>query len=154
MQDDEDTNVTANEWIEFFQQEADNEVPDICQDLSQYGWRTSGSGTARGKDSGPEDCYCGAICTCMRRFGSRRHTHRSSLRASWIRARKDLRETEGDEYWRQLCIRRHPGIDAMDLSGSDEEAWEAHVRKQVQIHEDRVRQLREEGLRRVGLGSG
>ena len=89
----------------------------------------------------------------MRRFGSRRHTHRTSLRASWIRARKDLRETDEDEYWRRLCIIRHPGIDEMDLSRSDEEAWEAHLRKQVQVHEDRVRQLREEGLRRVGLGA-
>eukprot|EP00972_Heterocapsa_arctica_P012795 1881120-Heterocapsa_arctica.AAC.1 len=41
----------------------------------------------------------------------------------------------------------------MDLSGSDEEAWEAHVQEQIQNHKERVRELREQGLRRVGLGS-
>eukprot|EP00972_Heterocapsa_arctica_P008792 1289924-Heterocapsa_arctica.AAC.1 len=43
-QDEADVNTTAEEWINFFQQEADDEIPDICQDTSQYGWRTSGSG--------------------------------------------------------------------------------------------------------------
>eukprot|EP00972_Heterocapsa_arctica_P035711 5252966-Heterocapsa_arctica.AAC.1 len=76
MQDEDDANVTANEWIEFFQQEAENEVPDICQDVTQHEWRSSGSGSASGKDSVTEDCDCGAICTCRRRHGgSRRHTH-------------------------------------------------------------------------------
>eukprot|EP00972_Heterocapsa_arctica_P044629 6586887-Heterocapsa_arctica.AAC.1 len=85
----------------------------------------------------------------MRRFhGKRRHTHQSSLRASWIRARKDFTESEGDEYWRQLCIRRHPGIEAMDISCGDEDAWEAHVQAQIRNHEQRVMELREQGLRR------
>eukprot|EP00972_Heterocapsa_arctica_P106523 15691836-Heterocapsa_arctica.AAC.1 len=42
----------------------------------------------------------------------------------------------------------------MDLTRSDKEAWEDHLDRQVQSHKDRVRQLREEGLQRVGLGPG
>eukprot|EP00972_Heterocapsa_arctica_P081461 12007878-Heterocapsa_arctica.AAC.1 len=61
MQDEEDANGTANGWIEFFQQPAENEVPDICQDATQHEWRSSGSGTPSGKDSEEEGCYCGAI---------------------------------------------------------------------------------------------
>eukprot|EP00972_Heterocapsa_arctica_P052639 7746731-Heterocapsa_arctica.AAC.1 len=98
LQDEEDTEATAKEWINFFQQPADNEVPDICMESDQFVWRSSGSGTTSGKDSDKEgSCMCGAICPCLRRYGGkRRHTHRSSLRASWIRARRDLRESEGD----------------------------------------------------------
>eukprot|EP00972_Heterocapsa_arctica_P066708 9844268-Heterocapsa_arctica.AAC.1 len=33
-QDESDVNTTTEEWINFFQQEADDEVPDICLDTS------------------------------------------------------------------------------------------------------------------------
>ena len=45
-QDESDANTMAEEWIEFFQQEANHEIPDICQDTSQYDRRTSGSGVS------------------------------------------------------------------------------------------------------------
>eukprot|EP00972_Heterocapsa_arctica_P063960 9435920-Heterocapsa_arctica.AAC.1 len=41
----------------------------------------------------------------------------------------------------------------MDMCCGDEDAWEAHIQVQIQNHEQRVRELREQGLRRVGLGS-
>eukprot|EP00972_Heterocapsa_arctica_P087835 12952080-Heterocapsa_arctica.AAC.1 len=45
LQDEEDTDATAREWIEFFQQPADNEIPEFCMDTRQHEWRSSGSGT-------------------------------------------------------------------------------------------------------------
>eukprot|EP00972_Heterocapsa_arctica_P082071 12095681-Heterocapsa_arctica.AAC.1 len=41
----------------------------------------------------------------------------------------------------------------MDISRGDEEAWEAHVHTQIRKHDQRVKELREQGLRRVGLGT-
>eukprot|EP00972_Heterocapsa_arctica_P036124 5315704-Heterocapsa_arctica.AAC.1 len=64
MQDEADTNHMANDWINFFQQPANGEVPDLCQESYQHGWRSSGSGTASGESEAPEECYCGAICGC------------------------------------------------------------------------------------------
>ena len=32
MQDEEDTNHMAADWVTFFQSQADNEIPDFCQD--------------------------------------------------------------------------------------------------------------------------
>ena len=89
LQEEADDDTTAEEWIEFYQQPAESEMPDLCIDTRQHEWRSSGSGTTSGKDSEEEEsCGCGAFCTCMRRYGVRRlHNHRSSLRASWIRAR-------------------------------------------------------------------
>eukprot|EP00972_Heterocapsa_arctica_P051735 7610938-Heterocapsa_arctica.AAC.1 len=76
------------------------------------------------------------MCICRRRHGGRRtHSRRSSLQASWKRARQDLRDSEGDEYWRGVFLRRHPGIEAVPLDRSDEEAWERHVQTQLQMHE-------------------
>jgi hypothetical protein len=75
MQNDEDTDHMAADWVNFFQSEADNEVPDFCQETYQHDWRTSGSGTASGKSNEPEECYCGANCGCGRRYEPRaRHT--------------------------------------------------------------------------------
>eukprot|EP00972_Heterocapsa_arctica_P104222 15359932-Heterocapsa_arctica.AAC.1 len=61
MQDEADANRMATDWIRFFQQPADNEVPDLRQETYQHDWRSSGSGTASGASEDPEDCYCGAI---------------------------------------------------------------------------------------------
>ncbi len=153
-QDEADANTTAADWISFFQQPADHEVPDICQDIDQYVWRSSGSGSASGIDQEQEECYCGAICRCLRRHQLRStHRNRSSLKASWIRARKELKEAEGNDRTRRECLGRHPGIETTALTEDDEEAWEAYFLAQIRAHEERVRELREQGLSRVGLGS-
>eukprot|EP00972_Heterocapsa_arctica_P027065 3981423-Heterocapsa_arctica.AAC.1 len=89
-------------------------------------------------DEAPEECYCGAICTCLRRYERRvRHTRRSSLKSSWIRARRELKEVEGDERVRQECLGRHPGIEDMELDRGDEEAWESYFHSQLLQHEER-----------------
>eukprot|EP00972_Heterocapsa_arctica_P046589 6875713-Heterocapsa_arctica.AAC.1 len=36
LQDEEDSDATASEWIDFFQQPADSEIPDICIDTGQH----------------------------------------------------------------------------------------------------------------------
>jgi hypothetical protein len=155
MQNDEDTDHMAADWVSFFQSEADNKIPDFCEETYQHDWRTSGSGTASRKSNEPEECYCGASCECGRRFEPRaRHTRRSSYKASWIRAREELREAQGIENAYLGCLFRHPSIADTDMSTDDEEAWEIYVSKQYKNHEERVKELREEGLRRVGLGGG
>eukprot|EP00972_Heterocapsa_arctica_P021352 3144267-Heterocapsa_arctica.AAC.1 len=102
LQDEEDTEAIATEWISFFQQPAESEIPDLCIDAREHEWRSSGSGTPSGKESAGEGvCECIGMCICRRRHGGRRtHSRRSSLQASWKRARQELRDSEGDEYWR------------------------------------------------------
>eukprot|EP00972_Heterocapsa_arctica_P009332 1373286-Heterocapsa_arctica.AAC.1 len=45
IQEEEDTEATAREWISFFQQEAKSQVPDLIIEEGDYKWRFSGSGT-------------------------------------------------------------------------------------------------------------
>eukprot|EP00972_Heterocapsa_arctica_P012230 1793584-Heterocapsa_arctica.AAC.1 len=53
----------------------------------------------------------------------------------------------------EVFLHKHTGIDALPLDRDDEEAWAHHVQTQVQMHEACVMEMRERGLRRVGLGS-